>query len=290
MSKKVVDLTEYKNNQEDIEAMVEDIPEEVLESYMKEIENDTPDLWTRIETGYEKELNLIDKENKARKRKTIGFIAAAALITVIAVPIAVLSQKGSKKDDSKKSDTIVASDERYKDDYCDAEATEAMEETADDYEMNDSDSVDDSFYNENYSEEDFEADSDNDYSTEEDSQATTSSDNNEISDTNSVSADHKEEENGTSGASYVDESLFAAEIEFDGIIYEISDKELMDKLPDNAGEGIDIDNTYCDYPEQGNPDETLTVYKMNDTDSYIYIKYFNKYKLYIKKTESNHRK
>ncbi len=280
MSKKVVDLTEYKNNQEDIEAMVEDIPEEVLEAYMKEVENDTPDLWSRIETGYEKELNLINNENKARRRKTIGFIAAAALITVIAVPIAILSQKGSKKDDSKKSDTIVASDERYKDDYCDAEATEAMEETADeDYEMSDSEGINSDFYNGNYDSDDVEADFNSDYSAE-DTQA----------DTNSVSANQKEEEDGTSGASYVDESLFATEIELDGIIYEISDKEPMDELPDNAGDGIDIDNTYCDYPEQGNPDETLTVYKMNDTDSYIYIKYFDKYKLYIKRTESNHRK
>lgn len=255
MSKKIIDLTEYKNNQEDIEAMEEDIPEEILEAYMKEIDNNTPDLWTRIDAGYEKEINLINNENKARKRKIIGFVAAGVLITIIAVPIAVLSQIRNKDDNNKKSDMTTRSQDVFEEKY---EEAEAGEETYDDsYEANYSDNDNNSGYLYNSD--------------------TTS---------NSVSGDLKEED-AASSVSYSDESLFASEVKIDENIYEISDEESIAELPENVGESISIENIYCDYPNPDYPDDVLTVYQMKDTDEYIYIKYFDMYKLYIKKAESS---
>ena len=71
MSKNIIDLNEYKNSQEDIEAMALDIPDELIDAYLNEVEINTPDLWSKIETGYEKELKLIDSENKARRKKVV---------------------------------------------------------------------------------------------------------------------------------------------------------------------------------------------------------------------------
>ena len=261
MSKKIVDLTEYKDNQEDIEMMAEVIPDEILEAYMKEVENDTPDLWSKIEAGYEKELMSIDNERKLRKKKTIGIIAAAALITLIAVPVAVLSNRGTKGDDI----TSYKDDAAY-DDY----ATEAMPESADsddDYDM----------YNES---ENTEAAGDSAIEQNQNAVATDVSDQDMDDYVNSPEDDYSDATKDDEDT-VIDESLFAEEVEVDGIVYEISDVALADSVPENYINETRIDNIYCDYQE-----ETLLIYKSLENDASIYVAYYDKYKLYTKKTEN----
>ncbi|MBR1817065.1 MAG: hypothetical protein IJ763_10295 [Lachnospiraceae bacterium] len=261
MSRKIVDLTEYKDNKEDIEMMAEVIPDEILEAYMKEVENDTPDLWSKIETGYEKELMSIDNERKLRKKKTIGIIAATALIALIAVPVAVLSNRGTKGDNI----TSYKDDAAY-DDY----ATEAMPEFAesdDGYDtyggtINEENSGDSTIeQNQNAVTADVSGQDMDDY----------------VNSPEDDSSDAAKEDETT----VIDESLFAVEIEVDGIVYEISDVDLADSVPENYINETQIDNIYCDYPE-----ETLLIYKALENDVSIYVAYYDKYKLYTKKTEN----
>ena len=267
MSKKIVDLTEYKNNQEDIEMMTEDIPEEILEAYMKEVENDTPDLWSKIETGYEKEIMSIDNEKKLRKKKTIGIIAAAALITLIAVPVAILNNKSTKDDKNNRFDISMKSDKA--DDTYDDYAADGMPEFADsddDYDMYD-ESVNTEAAGENNTEQ-------NNYSFDADVAEQVQDDYYEDEVDSDLSNEATDEE-------AADESLFAKEIEVEGVVYEISDVELITDVPDKYNNEIQIENIYCDYPE-----DTLYIYQMQENDAAIYVAYYDMYKLYVKKTES----
>lgn len=94
-----------------------DMPKEMQEAYLKVKEQDVPDLWSRIEAGYLKEIEDMkaeSEENKvvsiesARKKRRIprgvlSTVAAAVLITVIAVP----TYFNQKKSDDKNSDYSV---------------------------------------------------------------------------------------------------------------------------------------------------------------------------------------
>ena len=267
MSKKIVDLTEYKDNQEDIEMMAEDIPDEVLEAYIKEVENSTPDLWSKIEIGYEKELMSIDNERKLRKKKTIGIIAAAALITLIAVPVAILSNFNSKEN---KSDSSIISTVSDKDDavYYDYAADEMPEfADSDDYERFDESAAE-------------ETDSENEAGLNQNSIAADAS--GQSQDNDYVNgAEYSSDDELSVDEKAVDEGLFAEEIEVNGVVYEMSDAGLTEEIPDGYINEIQLDNTYCDYP-----DDTLYIYQTQDNDAFIYVAYYDKYKLYIKKTEN----
>ncbi len=268
MSDKIVDLTEYKNNQEDIEAMALDIPDELLESYLNEVELDTPDLWSRIESGYEKEIKLIDGEKKAVKKKMIGLIAAAVLIVVIAIPVAIFNvagKKDSKSDDGKElreysSDTK----DTYEDDaeateeanYMDVEeATEA--EYCDDVE---SDSVAYDTTEQSYDQSEL-----NGMENKDDGK----SDNYSMQgDTSNVNASSK-----------ADDNSFAKEIVFNDITYVDAEEDFTDILPEEFTAEVTIPNDFSDYPEK----EFTVIWsgKKDDCD-YIYVRYDNLYKLYVR--------
>lgn len=94
------DLNEYKNNMSDEESV--ELPKELLEAYIKNVDDATPDLWNRIEAGFDDEIKNIGStpHNKNKWKKYMG-IAAAMLVVAIAVPVALnIGGMGSKKSDS----------------------------------------------------------------------------------------------------------------------------------------------------------------------------------------------
>lgn len=82
---------------------VEYISEELINSYVWELGNNTPDLWSRIEAGFEEEAKDVIRErkkNSARVWKTFGYVAAAVLITIIAIPVMKLGTNSEKSEDT----------------------------------------------------------------------------------------------------------------------------------------------------------------------------------------------
>ncbi|MGN0435337.1 MAG: hypothetical protein ACI4D8_01760 [Wujia sp.] len=76
-----------------------------LEAFYQMAEQDTPDLWNRIETGYQNEINLskvVDMEavrKKKVRRKYFGAVAAIVLVVLIAVPTMMLKRDAEKSED-----------------------------------------------------------------------------------------------------------------------------------------------------------------------------------------------
>ena len=115
----VINLNEYMDNMDNIE----ELSEELLDEYMKQIDLETPDLWDRIEAGYAAEINAcvnaynneqyINKANKKKANnnkakaigKYLGLAAAITLIAVIAIPVGL--KKNDKSGDSVKGDSIM---------------------------------------------------------------------------------------------------------------------------------------------------------------------------------------
>lgn len=82
---------------------VEYVSDEMINSYVWEIGNNTPDLWSRIEAGFEVEAKDVIREKKkkaARTWKTFGYVAAAVLITIIAIPVMKLGTGGEKSEEA----------------------------------------------------------------------------------------------------------------------------------------------------------------------------------------------
>ncbi|MBR3599443.1 MAG: hypothetical protein IKL53_06125 [Lachnospiraceae bacterium] len=80
----------FNINEAEYANQVEFVSDEMVNAYMQTVDMQTPDLWSRIEAGFETENAELIKERKlkqARNKKLIGFAAAAVLITVIAIPI-----------------------------------------------------------------------------------------------------------------------------------------------------------------------------------------------------------
>lgn len=81
------------------------LSEAQLEAFYQMAEQDTPDLWSRIEAGYQNEMNMsnvVDMEAIRRKklrRKYLGVAAAVVLVVLIAVPTMMLRRNGDKKED-----------------------------------------------------------------------------------------------------------------------------------------------------------------------------------------------
>lgn len=93
-----IDLTEYINPENELS-------EEMIQAYLDAAEMDTPDLWTDVAAGYEKEYKELIKErqlNKARRKKYWGVAAAVLLVTIIVVPV-IMMQSQSSKDEKKDS-------------------------------------------------------------------------------------------------------------------------------------------------------------------------------------------
>ncbi len=94
--------------------MTNDISDEMLRMYLAASDTETPDLWNRVEQGFEQEIsdmhhhnfdnNIVSMDSVSKKRKftwrNYAGLAAAILICLIAVPvIALLGQKNQKKGD-----------------------------------------------------------------------------------------------------------------------------------------------------------------------------------------------
>ncbi|MBQ9233644.1 MAG: hypothetical protein IJ167_06380 [Lachnospiraceae bacterium] len=271
MSNKIIDLTEYKDNQEDIETMVEDIPEDILNDYLKQVENDTPDLWSRIDEGFDREINLIDRENKARRRKTVGFIAAAALIVVIAIPIAILNVTNHKKSkDSKTTEKDSGDYVQMEDNYIE-EVAESDDGDYDSYDMYDTEASDEEtsdaeFYNGDALKDDTAAD----YPT---SGEAFDSDQNSIITDNQEAEDSKMEED-------VSDSEIAKEVVYKEIAYVNNGRVKEENIPPEYNISEQIQNDFCNYPE-----DELTVIRTENDESidYIYIRYGNTYVRYQRK-------
>lgn len=90
----MVDFNQYVNPDNELS-------EEMLQAYLEAADMETPDLWSRIDDGFDSEVTQINNEkklNKKRNKKFITFIAAAVLLTLIALPIAMLGGRNNEKD------------------------------------------------------------------------------------------------------------------------------------------------------------------------------------------------
>lgn len=111
------------------------VSEEFVNAYLNATNQNTPDLWSRIEAGFEEEARGIivnQKVKSARIKKTVGFVAAAALITVIAVPVMMMGMGGEKSEECTimTESTTTARQELYYDEAADSVAMEALADGA----------------------------------------------------------------------------------------------------------------------------------------------------------------
>lgn len=58
---------------------------------------DMPDLWSRIDAGFEEEVKIEKKVQKQRKKKQFGLIAAAVVVAVIAIPVCVITMRNQNE-------------------------------------------------------------------------------------------------------------------------------------------------------------------------------------------------
>ncbi len=91
----IIDFNEFVNSDNELS-------EAMLQAYLEAVDMEIPDLWSKIETGYDREVTEINNEkksNKKRNKKMIMFIAAVLLITLIVVPVAFLGGDRNTKSD-----------------------------------------------------------------------------------------------------------------------------------------------------------------------------------------------
>ena len=123
----VPDASAFYINEPD--APVEFVSQELIDYYNQATANSTPDLWGRIEAGFEletKDLKAKQRRKVATTKKIVGFVAAAAIITIIAVPVMKLGIGGSKSESEKIK--TEATHEMYYDEVSDSAALEAPSE------------------------------------------------------------------------------------------------------------------------------------------------------------------
>ncbi|MCM1273400.1 MAG: hypothetical protein NC225_10840 [Clostridium sp.] len=124
-----------KKNKE--EAIIK-LSKQELNAYRSMHEEDTPNLWDRIEAGFEEEMHpsedtikyknkVISLDKKIKRMRVAAVIAACVLITIIAVPILIVSnmKMGRKSDENQVSMDAVADGYEY-----DMDNGEEMEEAA----------------------------------------------------------------------------------------------------------------------------------------------------------------
>ncbi|MDE6024141.1 MAG: hypothetical protein K2G45_01670 [Lachnospiraceae bacterium] len=106
-----------KENKKEV---LKQISEQELSAYLSMCDEDTPDLWNRIEAGYEKEINaaidvaqtdskLVSINRKIKRFRVATAIAAAVLITLIAVPVIIFSNMTMR---NKSAPDMVMSDDK----------------------------------------------------------------------------------------------------------------------------------------------------------------------------------
>lgn len=112
---------------------VTDLSQKMLEAYYRVSEENTPDLWDRVEKGIDTEFSLLSKKAKSKKTGKIMFrniAAAAAVLAIIAIPTVIfVNRLGNSRDKSAdtNSDSVYSNEiiqETIEDDYC-AETAQA---------------------------------------------------------------------------------------------------------------------------------------------------------------------
>lgn len=120
---------------------IEELNDEMLEAYLKLSDEQIPDLWNRIEAGYEEEIKTIKKEKNKKHmvQKYIGLAAAVLFVVIIAIPVSGVmnnkkSDSRSDKVENKTADCVQISgnDNSYYESACGDEAYGEMynEDTA----------------------------------------------------------------------------------------------------------------------------------------------------------------
>lgn len=80
------------------------VSEDFVNAYLNATNQATPDLWNRIEAGFAIEARDVVTERRkqsSRTKKMMGFVAAAVIITIIAIPVLKIGTK--HKDEDKNS-------------------------------------------------------------------------------------------------------------------------------------------------------------------------------------------
>lgn len=106
----ITNLNEYKNQNLQGD-MIEEFSDEMVQAYIDAAGIDTPDLWSRIDAGFEAECSTIRLERNHKKklrRKTFGAVAAVLVLTVLAIPVMALF--GNSKEETKSSKNDIAYD------------------------------------------------------------------------------------------------------------------------------------------------------------------------------------
>lgn len=128
-----------KKNKE--EAIIK-LSKQELNAYRSMHEEDTPNLWDRIEAGFEEEIHpsedtikyknrVISLDKKIKRMRVATVIAACVLITIVAVPILIVSNmKMGRKSDTNQFTMDMVADEYGNDMDNGEEVTEAAEEVA----------------------------------------------------------------------------------------------------------------------------------------------------------------
>ena len=134
---KITNLNEYKSENLQNEVMIGEMSHEMLDAYYQMAQDDTPDLWSRVEQGFDAEYGTIKSEihsERLRKRKVRNAVAAVILVTIIAVPVMIMMNQGGAKEESKSTEAsndiafeMEADEENVKQDYLQDES--AMEST-----------------------------------------------------------------------------------------------------------------------------------------------------------------
>lgn len=136
------DASAFNINNTPFECVEEFVSEEFVNAYLNATNQNTPDLWSRIEAGFEAEAREEIRQSNirsARNKKLIGFVAAAALITIIAVPVMMLGMGGEKSEESIRltESTTVAEDKMHFQESADSVSMDAPEDGAQEDAMED---------------------------------------------------------------------------------------------------------------------------------------------------------
>lgn len=135
MNDYIPDLDMYEANQDQMDADIKML-------YQQSASMDVPDLWNRIEAGFDQEMVTVKKIQKKRTYRMAGLVAAVVLAVVIAIPV--LNMNNRTKDDVMEMTTSAVKeeiteatkdDEAAGDSYAYDTDMEVMEDASDDVVM-----------------------------------------------------------------------------------------------------------------------------------------------------------
>ncbi len=105
----ITDFDNYKENMMSDMSGIEHIDDDMINAYLNATDFETPDLWERIDAGVEPQFEEIRRNEEAARRKrtvkAIGFVAAAAVLAVIATPLLFQGGIGDKSESMTESTT-----------------------------------------------------------------------------------------------------------------------------------------------------------------------------------------